>query len=96
MKSIIRFAIGLGALVGANAASFAQSYPDRPVKIIVPFAPAGPTDVIARIVADKLSISLGKQFYVQNHPVPAATRPRRRSPHLLPMAIRCLPLAPAS
>ena len=48
------------------AALSAQNYPDRPVKIVVPFAPAGPTDVIARIVADKLSANLGKQFYVEN------------------------------
>ena len=57
----------LAALVTASAAS-AQSYPDRPVKVIVPFAPAGPTDVIARIVADRLSANLGKQFYVENRP----------------------------
>jgi tripartite-type tricarboxylate transporter receptor subunit TctC len=44
----------------------AQDYPDRPVKVVVPFAPAGPTDVIARIVADRLSADLGKQFYVEN------------------------------
>jgi tripartite-type tricarboxylate transporter receptor subunit TctC len=49
-----------------SAALWAQNYPDRPVKIVVPFAPAGPTDVIARIVADKLSANLGKQFYVEN------------------------------
>jgi tripartite-type tricarboxylate transporter receptor subunit TctC len=57
--------IALATLVCAGTA-WAQSYPERPVKIIVPFAPAGPTDVIARIVADKLSINLGKQFYVEN------------------------------
>jgi tripartite-type tricarboxylate transporter receptor subunit TctC len=54
-------------LAAANAAS-AQTYPDRPVKIIVPFAPAGPTDVIARVVADKLSANLGRQFVVENRP----------------------------
>jgi len=43
-------------------------YPARPVKIIVPFAPAGPTDVMARLIAQKLGESLGKQFYVENHP----------------------------
>jgi tripartite-type tricarboxylate transporter receptor subunit TctC len=59
--------ISLVAFVVAGHA-FAQTYPDRPVKMIVPFAPAGPTDVIARIVADKLSTSLGKQFYVENRP----------------------------
>jgi tripartite-type tricarboxylate transporter receptor subunit TctC len=65
LKAFVRAGIGLCALTLAGSA-FAQSYPDRPVRIIVPFAPAGPTDVIARIVADKLSISLGKQFYVEN------------------------------
>src|SRR5262245_21297139 len=42
------------------------SYPDKPVKIIVPFAPAGPTDVVARLIGQKLSERLGKQFYVEN------------------------------
>ena len=65
MKTLARLAIALAAMMSAGAA-FAQGYPDRPVKVIVPFAPAGPTDVIARIVADKLSASLGHQFYVEN------------------------------
>jgi len=55
----------LQALCAAQAQ--AQShYPDRPVRVIVPFAAAGPTDVIARLIAQKLSESLGKQFYVEN------------------------------
>lgn len=65
MKVLVSLGITLAAAIGASPA-FAQAYPDRPVKIVVPFAPAGPTDVIARIVADKLSASLGKQFYVEN------------------------------
>ena len=65
MKRMLGFIIGLATFVTASAVS-AQSYPDRPVKVIVPFAPAGPTDVIARIVADRLSANLGKQFYVEN------------------------------
>jgi tripartite-type tricarboxylate transporter receptor subunit TctC len=64
---IIRLAVGLIALVFAEAA-FAQSYPDKPVKVVVGFAAGGPTDAIARIVSDKLSASLGKQFYVVNQP----------------------------
>src|SRR5262249_4913893 len=48
------------------AGQSASEYPTHAVKIIVPFSPAGPTDVIARIIAQKLSDSLGKQFYVEN------------------------------
>ena len=44
----------------------AQSYPARPVRVIVPFAPGGQTDVVARLVAQRLSDRLGKQFYVEN------------------------------
>jgi tripartite-type tricarboxylate transporter receptor subunit TctC len=67
LKSIAHLAVGLAALVSAGAA-VAQSYPDKPVRIIVGFAAGGPTDVIARIVAYKLSVSLGKQFFVVNQP----------------------------
>jgi tripartite-type tricarboxylate transporter receptor subunit TctC len=59
--------LGLGTLA-LTAAAAAQSYPDRPVKVVVGFAAGGPTDVVARIVADKLSVKLGKQFYVINQP----------------------------
>lgn len=45
-----------------------ESYPSRPVKMIVPFGPGGPADLIARIVSQKLSDDLGKQFIVENLP----------------------------
>lgn len=68
LKTIVQaIAFAFAAFASANHA-FAQSFPDHPVRIIVPFAPAGPTDVIARILADKLSANLGKQFYVVNQP----------------------------
>ena len=46
----------------------AQNYPNHPVRMVVGFTAGGPTDVIARIVAEKLSASLGQQFYVENKP----------------------------
>jgi tripartite-type tricarboxylate transporter receptor subunit TctC len=60
-------AAALGVIAPAAArAEGAGNYPDKAVKIIVPFAPAGPTDIVARLIATKLSERLGKQFYVEN------------------------------
>ncbi len=46
--------------------AFAQTYPARPVRLIVPFGAGGPTDVFGRLAAQKLSDTLGKQFFVEN------------------------------
>ena len=54
------------SVVFAPRTSGAQAYPMRPVRVIVPFAPAGPTDVFARLMAQKLSEQTGAQFYVDN------------------------------
>jgi tripartite-type tricarboxylate transporter receptor subunit TctC len=51
----------------------AQAYPARPVRVIVPLAPGGQTDVVARIVAQRLTERLGKQFYVENLPGAGST-----------------------
>jgi tripartite-type tricarboxylate transporter receptor subunit TctC len=59
---------GLCAGLGIASASWAAGdYPNHPVKVIAPFAAGGPTDLVARLVADKLSQSLKQQFYVENH-----------------------------
>src|SRR6202166_5327819 len=53
-------------LLTGVAPSWAQGYPNRPVRVIVGFPAGGPTDVIARLVAQRLSESLGQQFFVEN------------------------------
>src|SRR6476660_1254147 len=53
-------------LLTGVAPSMAQGYPNRPVRVVVGFPPGGPTDVIARLVSQKLSDSLGQQFFVEN------------------------------
>jgi tripartite-type tricarboxylate transporter receptor subunit TctC len=54
----------LAALLAATA--FADEYPARPITLIVPYAPGGGNDVMARIVADKMSLALGRQIVVEN------------------------------
>jgi tripartite-type tricarboxylate transporter receptor subunit TctC len=61
-------AAGVAFLLGLSRLSLAETYPAHPVRLIVPFAAAGPTDVIARIVAQKLSDAWGQQVYIENLP----------------------------
>jgi tripartite-type tricarboxylate transporter receptor subunit TctC len=59
-------AIAVILLVASIASAAAQSYPSRPVRVIVPFAPGGPTDVFARLMSQKMSEQTSKQFYIEN------------------------------
>ena len=67
MKRLLSI-LGLFTALLANAAAQSQAYPSKPVRLIVPFAPGGTTDVLARLVAQKLTDSLGQQFIIENKP----------------------------
>lgn len=62
-----KVALALAAVAGlAATGAQAQNYPTRPITMIVPFAAGGPTDVIARIVTDNMSRTLGQQIVIEN------------------------------
>ena len=64
----LRLAAGAAALPAVSRIARAQTYPSRPVRVIVPFAPAGTTDILARLIGQWLSEQLGQSFIVENRP----------------------------
>ena len=72
MRRLARRSLMIGtAMLGAAPAttrSWAQSWPTKPVKIVVPFGPGGPADVYARFLGQALTESLGQQFIIDNKP----------------------------
>ncbi len=70
-RQVAAFALLLAALTFVAAPAPAQAaYPDRPVRVIVPFGPGGVADITARLVAEKLGEKLGQNFVIENMPGP--------------------------
>jgi len=66
MAAVLQLLLAAALLLGTVPAALAQGYPTRPVRVVVGFPAGGPTDVIARLVSQKLSDALGHQFFVEN------------------------------
>jgi tripartite-type tricarboxylate transporter receptor subunit TctC len=69
----LHLAAGAAALPAVSRFAWAQAYPSRPVRVIVPFAPAGTTDIAARLMGQWLSEHLGQQFVIENRPGASTT-----------------------
>jgi tripartite-type tricarboxylate transporter receptor subunit TctC len=65
-RQFLHLAAGAATLSATSRIAETQAYPTRPVRMIVPFAPGGSGDVFARLIAQKMSEHLGKQFFVEN------------------------------
>ena len=67
-RKFLHLAAGAAALPAVSRVAWAQTYPTRPVRLIVPVAPAGVSDITARLIGQWLSERLGQPFIIENRP----------------------------
>jgi tripartite-type tricarboxylate transporter receptor subunit TctC len=67
-RQFLHLAVGTAALPAFPYVAGAQAYPNRPVRVVVPFPPAGSSDITARLIGTWLSERLGQQFVIENRP----------------------------
>jgi tripartite-type tricarboxylate transporter receptor subunit TctC len=65
-RAFFRFTVGAAVLPAISQIAWAQAYPSRPVRIIVGFPPGGPSDILARLIGQRLSERLGQPFIIEN------------------------------
>jgi tripartite-type tricarboxylate transporter receptor subunit TctC len=71
-------------VMGGNKNAVAQTYPSRPITMIVPFPAGGPSDAVARIVADRMRVSLGQPIVIENVAGASGTIAVGRAVHAAP------------
>src|SRR5256885_7154721 len=67
-RNFLHVAASAAALSAVSRSAWAQAYPTRPVRVIVPFAPGGAYDIVARLMGPWLSERLGQPFIIENRP----------------------------
>jgi tripartite-type tricarboxylate transporter receptor subunit TctC len=67
-RTFLHLAAGAAALPAVSRIAWAQAYPSRPVRIIVPYPPGGTPDIVGRMMGEWLSQRLGQQFIIENRP----------------------------
>ena len=72
-RILLATVLAIGFAAAAVGAASAQSYPSKPIKMIVPFPPGGPIDVMGRLVGDRMSAALGQNVIIENRPGAGAT-----------------------
>src|SRR6476659_6007732 len=65
---LVFFAAALLLASGVQTPALPQTYPDRPIRVVVPFSAGSASDVVTRLVLDKMTSNLGQQFIVENQP----------------------------
>ena len=66
VRAILSAVAAIAITAGTAGHAFAQSYPDRTIKLVVPFPPGGATDTTARLVAQRLQLGLGQSVIIEN------------------------------